>query len=125
MATTPSIGRAISYMERHLKDPVSIESMAKASGFSRSTLQRRFLETTNVTVALFMRRLRLNAAAEELVSTQRRIADIALDYQFESQQTFARAFKQVTWLTPGEARRLKRLPDLGAASLASSAPSAH
>ncbi len=52
-------------------------------------------------------------AAKELVSTKRRIVDIALDYQFESQQTFTRAFKQATWLTPGEARRLKKLPDFG------------
>lgn len=114
MAKTRSIGRAITFMERHLKDSVTIEEIARASGFSKSTLQRRFLEIANVTVALFLRRLRLNAAADELVSTKRRIVDIALDYQFESQQTFARAFKQATWLTPGEARRLKKLPDLGA-----------
>ncbi|MBK1880518.1 helix-turn-helix domain-containing protein [Pelagicoccus mobilis] len=111
MGKNQSIGRAVSFMERNLKEAISIEEIAKASGFSKSTLQRRFLEATNVTVALFLRRLRLNAAAEELVSSKRRILDIALDYQFESQQTFSRAFKQATWLTPGEARRLKRVPN--------------
>ena len=116
MATAPSIGRAITFMEQHLKQPVSIEQIAQAAGFSRSTLQRRFLETTQVTVGLFLRRLRIGAAAAELVSTRRRIVDIALDYQFESQQTFTRAFRDTTWLTPGEARRLKRLPDLAASS---------
>ena len=113
MTKSPSIGQAITFMEQHLTKPVAIEEIARSSGFSKSTLQRRFLEATNVTVALFLRRLRLNAAANELVSTKRRILDIALDYQFESQQTFTRAFKQATWLTPGEARRLKKLPDFG------------
>lgn len=111
-------------MERNLREAISIDEIAKASGFSKSTLQRRFLEATNVTIALFLRRLRLNAAAEELVSSKRRILDIALDYQFESQQTFTRAFKQATWLTPGEARRLKRVPDFlgGKGSLRKEAP---
>lgn len=113
MPELQSIGRAITFMERHLKEHLTIETIARAAGFSKSTLQRRFLELTNVTVALFLRRLRLNAAANELVTTRRRIVDIAVDYQFESQQTFARAFKQATWLTPGEARRLKRLPEVG------------
>ncbi|MEM9160714.1 MAG: helix-turn-helix domain-containing protein [Verrucomicrobiota bacterium] len=111
MAADESIGEAVSYMEKNLKGEISIEEIAKHAGFSKSTLQRRFRETANATVALFLRRLRLNAAARELVETKRRILDIALDYQFESQQTFARAFKQATWLTPGEARRLKRVPD--------------
>ncbi len=116
MPTTPSIGRAITFMEQHLKQSVSIEDIARAAGFSKSTLQRRFLEATNVTVGLFLRRLRINAAAAELVATRRPIVDIALEYQFESQQTFTRAFRDTTWLTPGEARRLKRLPDLQASN---------
>jgi AraC-like DNA-binding protein len=113
MPEPKSLGRAITFMERHLKEHVTIDAIARAAGLSKSTLQRRFLELTNVTVALFFRRLRLNAAANELVTTRRRIVDIALDYQFESQQTFARAFKQATWLTPGQARRLRRLPEVG------------
>lgn len=100
-------------MEQNLKRDISVEDIAHESGYSKSTLQRRFLEIANVTVALFLRRLRLNAAARELVESKRRILDIAIDYQFESQQTFTRAFKQATWLTPGEARRLKRIPDFG------------
>lgn len=113
MGRVQSIGKAVSFMERNLKEPVAIEDIARISGFSKSTLQRRFIEITNVTVALFLRRLRLNAAADELVATKRRILDIALDYQFESQQTFTRAFKQATWLTPGEVRRMKRVPSFG------------
>jgi AraC-like DNA-binding protein len=123
MRELKSLGRAITFMERHLKEHVTIDAIARAAGLSKSSLQRRFLELTNVTVALFFRRLRLNAAANELVTTRRRIVDIALDYQFESQQTFARAFKQATWLTPGQARRLRRLPEVGGFTSNGSMPS--
>jgi AraC-like DNA-binding protein/catechol 2,3-dioxygenase-like lactoylglutathione lyase family enzyme len=122
MQPSNSIGKAIAYMEQRLKEPIAVHTIAKVCGVSQSTLQRRFLEATHVTLALFLRRLRLNAAASELVTTRRRIVDIALDYQFDSQQTFARAFKQATWLTPGEARRLKRIPDLRKLNLRGSEP---
>lgn len=51
-----------------------------------------------------MRRL-ANASAALLYSKER-ILDIAFYYQFESQESFTRAFKKIYKLPPGQYRRL-------------------
>lgn len=43
----------------------------------------------------YVRKRRLTAAAYELISTERRILDIALDYRFLTQESFTRAFKMM------------------------------
>lgn len=105
------IKAAVSYIDGHLKDSITIDKIARTVGMSKSNFQRLFQERKGITIGLFLRRQRLHAAVEELISTNRSIIDIALDYQFESQQTFSRAFKEATWLTPSEVRKRKRIPE--------------
>lgn len=47
----------------------------------------------------------MTSALIELGSSNRRIIDIAIDYQFESQESFTRAFKLMFGLTPGDCRK--------------------
>ncbi len=53
----------------------------------------------------YVRKRRLTEAARALVHTNRRILDIALDWQYDSHEAFTRAFKRAYSLTPFEYRR--------------------
>jgi AraC family transcriptional regulator len=54
-------------------------------------------------------RRRLAEAARALLQTEDRILDIALDYQFNSPETFSRAFKRVFGLQPSQWRKQGQL----------------
>ena len=56
----------------------------------------------------YIRRRRLDWAADELASGQRRIIEVALDAGYDSQEAFTRAFERRYGRTPGEYRRVGR-----------------
>jgi len=56
----------------------------------------------------YIRMRRLSEASYELINTEKRILDIALKYQFESQESFTRAFKKMYGVTPGKYRQNKK-----------------
>jgi hypothetical protein len=55
-------------------------------------------------------RRRVAAAAEEVVGGARSLTEIALDYGFDVQDTFARAFRRCYGMLPSEARRMGGFP---------------
>ncbi|PWU21794.1 MAG: hypothetical protein C5B49_02040 [Bdellovibrio sp.] len=99
------IQRAIDYIEEHLKDELSTESIADVTYFSMWHFQRVFSSIVGDSVKEYVRKRRLASALIELSSTDRRILDIAIGHQFESQESFTRAFKALYGRTPGECRK--------------------
>jgi AraC family transcriptional regulator len=99
------IQRAIDYIEEHLKAEIPFENVAQAAALSPWHFQRVFSSVVGQTLKEYIRKRRLTSALIELGTTDRRILDIALDYQFESQESFSRAFKTLFARTPGECRR--------------------
>lgn len=53
----------------------------------------------------YIRKRRLSCAAHDLLITSKRIIDIAVEYQFQSQESFTRAFKKMFGITPGKYRK--------------------
>lgn len=99
------VQRAIDFIEDHLREDIAMEQIAKAACFSMWHFQKIFSSAVGDTVKEYVRKRRLTNALIELGSNDRRIIDIAFDYQFESQEAFSRAFKQVFGKTPGECRK--------------------
>ena len=112
IVSTHLLNRAIHYIEGHLTAPASVEDAATVVGYSRAHFSRTFLAVTGITPVAYLRKRRLTEAARELTTTSRRILDIALDYQFQSQEALTRSFKQEFGVSPGYYRwrgRLRRL----------------
>jgi AraC family transcriptional regulator len=55
----------------------------------------------------YLRRRRLTIAADRLLKEPVGILELALEYQFQSQEAFTRAFKQMFNMTPGQFRKHK------------------
>jgi AraC-like DNA-binding protein len=64
---------------------------------------------TGETPAGYLRQRRLSEAARALVDSSQPILEIALDYQFNSQEAFTRAFHRRFRLTPNAYRHRRRL----------------
>ena len=93
------------WLESHLDQPLSLDNVAAKAGYSKWHLQRMFKEVTSHAVGAYIRARRLSKAAVALRLTSRPILDIALQYRFDSQQTFTRAFKKQFNQTPAYYRR--------------------
>ena len=115
MSYVPSILRAVDYMERNMTSAVSISDIASEAAYSTFHFLRLFKALTGETPGSYLRRRRLTEAARELVRSRRRIIDIALDYQFGSQEAFTRAFKDYFGTTPMAFRKQGSPPVSGAA----------
>ncbi len=99
-----SLQKAIEYIEEHLLEPISIESIAKQANVSAFHFQRTFSILTDITVGEYIRRRRLSLAAQELYNTSSKIIDIALKYGYDTPEAFTKAFRRQHGLTPSQAR---------------------
>lgn len=105
MDQTGIIRDLLSWLEGHLDTPLSIGHVAAKAGYSKWHLQRMFKEVTGQAIGSYIRGRRLAKSAVALRLTARPILDIALQYRFDSQQTFTRAFKKQFNRTPAFYRR--------------------
>ncbi len=102
------ICRAMNFISRNLDRDLSLEEIAGTANFSMFHFHRIFKAVVGETVAEFTRRLRLELAANRLLSDRHEsITSIAMDCGFSSSQNFARAFRQSFGMTPSAYRKSK------------------
>ncbi|MCT4784152.1 MULTISPECIES: helix-turn-helix domain-containing protein [Exiguobacterium] len=99
-----SIQRAIAYIEANLHATITEEELLRQSKFSKFHFHRIFLAHVDMTITEYIKMRRLASAASLLMHTEVRILDIALQHNFESQESFTRAFKKIYGLPPGRYR---------------------
>ncbi|CBJ82638.1 transcriptional activator for resistance to antibiotics, organic solvents and heavy metals (AraC/XylS family) (right origin-binding protein) [Xenorhabdus bovienii str. Jollieti] len=105
MDQTNIIRDLLHWMDNNLDRPLSLDNVAAKAGYSKWHLQRMFKDVTGQAIGSYIRARRLSKAAVALRLTSRPILDIALQYRFDSQQTFTRAFKKQFNRTPASYRR--------------------
>ncbi|MEN5018469.1 superoxide response transcriptional regulator SoxS [Erwinia sp. Eh17-17] len=96
------------WIDSNLEKTLSIDEVAAKSGYSKWHLQRMFRSVTKQTLGGYIRERRLTLAAEALRATQRPVFDIALQYGYDSQQTFSRVFRRQFAQTPTAYRHSMR-----------------
>lgn len=100
--------RVRDYMEAHLLSPLRLADLAAVAGVHPAHLGRAFRAALGESPAAYLRRRRLEWARERLLASDAPLADIALQAGFCDQGHFARAFRKMTGLTPGQVRREAR-----------------
>lgn len=99
--------RTMNFISRNIERDISLEEIAEVASFSMFHFHRIFKAVVGETVAGFTRRLRLELAANRLLSNQDYITTIAMDCGFSSSQNFAKVFRQHFGMTPSEYRKSK------------------
>lgn len=97
--------KSIIFIENNLHEDIKVEEIAGAAGYSYYHFHRIFQGVVGEAVGNYLRRRRLTRAAYDLVYTDKRIIDIAIFYQFDSQEAFTRAFKSAYGASPGTYRQ--------------------
>ncbi|WP_433753130.1 effector binding domain-containing protein [Paenibacillus amylolyticus] len=98
---------AIEYLEQHLQDDFNIRETSAAASFSAFHFQRLFQAITGFTVLEYVRRRRLTEAAGMLLGTSEGILSIAMNFGYQSQEAFTRAFSAYFGMTPAKLRKLE------------------
>jgi AraC-like DNA-binding protein len=123
MTAPEPVLQALDYVEANLQTAIQVADIANAAGYSLYHFCRMFGKLTRHTPYDYLIRRRMTLATGEVILSERKLLDIALDYQFESHEGFTRAFTRMCAVTPAEARRQQavpvqsRLPRLSAAHL--------
>ncbi|UPQ89464.1 AraC family transcriptional regulator [Vibrio sinaloensis] len=94
----------IRYLEKNYDQPLNLPEVAALANLSPYHFHRTFKAVQGETLADFIRRLRLEAAADELFKTKQPIINIALEFGFSSSQSLAKAFQQHFGVTPSAFR---------------------
>ncbi|GAA0501741.1 AraC family transcriptional regulator [Salinibacillus aidingensis] len=105
MTWIESIQTAIDFIEEHLLDDLSIESIAGQANFSVFHFQRTFTILTDISIGDYIRRRRLALAAHELMETSAKVIDIAYKYGYDTPEAFTKAFRRQHGVTPSDARK--------------------
>lgn len=101
------LNNVLRHIESHLGERLGLKEISQISGWSRWQLQRVFQAHTGLSVAQYIRQLRLSQSAGQLLTTDKRHLDIALSAGFESEATFNRAFRQHFQCTPRQYRKAR------------------
>lgn len=100
----PLADNAVWVMERNLRQPITLSSIAEACGVSRSHLANAFGMATGYPVMKYLRARRLSEAARALAGGAPDILAVALDTGYGSHEAFTRAFREQFGKTPETVR---------------------
>jgi len=84
---------------------ITLGAVCGRAGISELTLRRHFHKAVGMTWEDYRQRLRLCMALDRLDRTSLGIGVIAADVGYESEAAFARAFRAVVGVAPGDYRR--------------------
>ena len=99
---------AKNYIQSNIANNISINAIAKSAGISRRTLDRRFKNSTGVTVGGYLQRQRISLAKDLLSQTDLPICEVAWNVGLSDPSYFAWLFKKEMLVRPNEYRKIVR-----------------
>lgn len=95
---------AVNYIDDNLQNDIQLSHIADVAGYSKFHFDRLFRYAVGEPLIEYVRKRKLTEASLELITTKKRIIEIALTYGFQSQQSFTTAFRKYFKTTPKQYR---------------------
>ncbi|RZS77552.1 AraC family transcriptional regulator [Motilibacter rhizosphaerae] len=99
------LNEALDHLELQLDREVDVAALARIAAVSEHHFRRMFSALAGMPLPVYVRRRRMTLAGAEVVAGESTLLDIAVRYGYGSGEAFARAFRSVHGVGPGEARR--------------------
>jgi AraC-like DNA-binding protein len=99
------IGRALATLHSDPQERWTVDSLARRVALSRSAFAARFKELLGEPPLRYLTRLRINAAAKRLRSSDDKLRAVSATVGYESVAAFVKAFGRVMGMTPGHYRQ--------------------
>jgi AraC-like DNA-binding protein len=111
----PHVGYALAAIHRDPGRRWSVATLASLAKTSRSTFAQRFTAVIGVSPVRYLATWRMQIAKRWLSQNRLNVAEVAMRLGYDSEASFARAFKRATGHAPGHYRRNEKLPPSGPA----------
>ena len=98
---THELADVVSYINTHFTENITVEEIAKCFFLSKSQLSHTFSKYMGISLKSYITKKRV-IYAKELMSTSKKLTQIAFESGFGDYSAFYRAFKRATGLTPLE-----------------------
>ncbi|WP_055551902.1 AraC family transcriptional regulator [Streptomyces sp. NBRC 110028] len=99
------LNEALDHIESHLDQRIEVTELARIAVTSEYHFRRMFSALAGISLSEYIRRRRLTVAGAEVLAGERTLLEIAVRYGYGSGEAFARAFRTLHGVGPGEARR--------------------
>ena len=94
------VAEAISHIQRHYADPITLDELIEISGMSRRNFLRTFESTMGDPPIKYLIRLRVRHACKLLRHSDQSITEIAMAVGFSDSNYFSRQFRMLTGSSP-------------------------
>lgn len=101
------IGRAVGLIRQKFRKDLAISDLVKESGLNHRKLHRGFIELFGIAPMQFITRTRIEAACDDLLTTNKKLAVIAKENGFYDQSSFTQHFRRQMKVTPLKYRKQK------------------
>ncbi|MGX1128286.1 AraC family transcriptional regulator [Streptomyces glaucescens] len=99
------LNQVMEQIEGHLDQSIDVAGLARTAATSEYHLRRMFSALAGMPLSEYIRRRRLTVAGAEVLAGHESLLEIAVRYGYGSGEAFARAFRVMHGVGPGEARR--------------------
>ncbi|MEV6126779.1 AraC family transcriptional regulator [Streptomyces violaceusniger] len=99
------LNKALEHIESHLDQRIETAELARIAVTSEYHFRRLFSALAGIPLSEYIRRRRLTIAGAEVLAGERTLLEIAVRYGYGSGEAFARAFRAMHGVGPGDARR--------------------
>ena len=97
--------KVVSYLREHYTEKTSLESVAKHLGYNHEYISRCLSEIKGMNFRYLVNSFRVDRAKILLMTTDRTVADVAVECGFSGERSFHRTFLAMVGLTPGEYKK--------------------
>lgn len=99
------IKRAQNFIENNFQAKITIDELSTHVALGRRSLERRFKEATNNTVAEYVQRVKVEAAKRCFENSRKSITEVMYDVGYSDNKAFRGVFRKITGMTPNDYRK--------------------
>lgn len=101
------VNRVLDYIENNIKEQINLDDISNYADLSKYHLNRLFKVITQNTLMGYVRNRKISESIHDLIYTNLKIIDIAVEYGFQYEQSYIRSFKSIYQFSPDKVRKEK------------------
>lgn len=106
--TEAAIQEAANYLYNHYQEPLTLNGMAQMAHMSPAYFSKKFHRLTGFGFKEYLTHVRIQAAAEKLLSGTQSVTEVALSCGYSDGNYFGDAFRKIKGMSPNQFRKEKQ-----------------